>query len=164
METGRPLMQNAMYAAERSALHAKDMHGKSRRNNYCRLYMRKGHFMKNKKNLALISLILGIVGCLTGVVLVGAVFGIAAIVLGIISSGNSKSPKDRRRSQIGIITGAVAIAYTAVLYAWVGLHPAVTQKEPLLPQTTMSSGQQAGGTESTAAVSRQAVRRALHRS
>ena len=152
METGRPLMQNAMYAAERSALHAKDMHGKSRRNNYCRLYMRKGHFMKNKKNLALISLILGIVGCLTGVVLVGAVFGIAAIVLGIISSGNSKSPKDRRRSQIGIITGAVAIAYTTVLYAWVGLHPAVTQKEPLLPQTTMSSGQQAGGTESTAPV------------
>ena len=152
METGRPLMQNAMYAAERSALHAKDMHGKSRRNNYCRLYMRKGHFMKNKKNLAFISLILGIVGCLTGVVLVGAVFGIAAIVLGIISSGNSKSPKDRRRSQIGIITGAVAIAYTTVLYAWVGLHPAVTQKEPLLPQTTMSSGQQAGGTESTAPV------------
>ena len=152
METGRPLMQNAMYAAERSALHAKDMHGKSRRNNYCRLYMRKGHFMKNKKNLALISLILGIVGCLTGVVLVGAVFGIAAIVLGIISSGNSKSAKDRRRSQIGIITGAVAIAYTTVLYAWVGLHPAVTQKEPLLPQTTMSSGQQAGGTESTAPV------------
>ena len=152
METGRPLLQNVMYAAERSALHAKDMHGKSRRNNYCRLYMRKGHFMKNKKNLALISLILGIVGCLTGVVLVGAVFGIAAIVLGIISSGNSKSAKDRRRSQIGIITGAVAIAYTTVLYAWVGLHPAVTQKEPLLPQTTMSSGQQAGGTESTAPV------------
>ena len=108
--------------------------------------------MKNRKNLAFISLILGIVGCLTGVVLVGAVFGIAAIVLGIISSGNSKSPKDRRRSQIGIITGAVAIAYTTVLYAWVGLHPAVTQKEPLLPQTTMSSGQQAGGTESTAPV------------
>ena len=108
--------------------------------------------MKNQKNLAFISLILGIVGCLTGVVLVGAVFGIAAIVLGIISSGNSKSPKDRRRSQIGIITGAVAIAYTTVLYAWVGLHPAVTQKEPLLPQTTMSSGQQAGGTESTAPV------------
>ena len=152
METGRPLLQNVMYAAERSALHAKDMHGKSRRNNYCRLYMRKGHFMKNKKNLALISLILGIAGCLTGVVLVGAAFGIAAIVLGIISSGNSKSAKDRRRSQIGIITGAVAIAYTTVLYAWVGLHPAVTQKEPLLPQTTMSSGQQAGGTESTAPV------------
>ena len=108
--------------------------------------------MKNRKNLAFISLILGIVGCLTGVVLVGAVFGIAAIVLGIISSGNSKSAKDRRRSQIGIITGAVAIAYTTVLYAWVGLHPAVTQKEPLLPQTTMSSGQQAGGTESTAPV------------
>ena len=108
--------------------------------------------MKNKKNLAFISLILGIVGCLTGVVLVGAAFGIAAIVLGIISSGNSKSAKDRRRSQIGIITGAVAIAYTTVLYAWVGLHPAVTQKEPLLPQTTMSSGQQAGGTESTAPV------------
>ena len=108
--------------------------------------------MKNRKNLAFISLILGIVGCLTGVVLVGAVFGIAAIVLGIISSGNSKSPKDRRRSQIGIITGAVAIAYTTVLYAWVGLHPAVTQKEPLLPQTTMSSGQQAGGTESTAPI------------
>ncbi len=108
--------------------------------------------MKNQKNLAFISLILGIVGCLTGVVLVGAVFGIAAIVLGIISSGNSKSAKDRRRSQIGIITGAVAIAYTTVLYAWVGLHPAVTQKEPLLPQTTMSSGQQAGGTESTAPV------------
>ena len=39
METGRPLLQNVMYAAERSALHAKDMHGKSRRNNYCRLYM-----------------------------------------------------------------------------------------------------------------------------
>ena len=108
--------------------------------------------MKNKKNLALISLILGIAGCLTGIVLVGAAFGIAAIVLGIISSGNSKSAKDRRRSQIGIITGAVAIAYTTVLYAWVGLHPAVTQKEPLLPQTTMSSGQQAGGTESTAPV------------
>ena len=36
--------------------------------------------MKNRKNLAFISLILGIVGCLTGVVLVGAVFGIAAIV------------------------------------------------------------------------------------
>ena len=108
--------------------------------------------MKNRKNLAFISLILGIVGCLTGVVLVGVVFGIAAIVLGIISSGNSKSAKDRRRSQIGIITGAVAIAYTTVLYAWVGLHPAVTQKEPLLPQTTMSSGQQAGGTESTAPV------------
>ena len=152
METGRPLLQNAMYAAERPALHAKDMHVKSRRNNLCRLYMRKGHFMKNKKNLAFISLILGIVGCLTGVVLVGAVFGIAAIVLGIISSGNSKSAKDRRRSQIGIITGAVAIVYTTVLYAWVGLHPAVTQKEPLLPQTTMSSGQQAGGTESTAPV------------
>ena len=152
METGRPLMQNAMYAAERPALHAQDMHVKSRRNHLSRLYMRKGHFMKNKKNLALISLILGIVGCLTGVVLVGAVFGIAAIVLGIISSGNSKSAKDRRRSQIGIITGAVAIAYTTVLYAWVGLHPAVTQKEPLLPQTTMSSGQQAGGTESTAPV------------
>ena len=152
METGRPLLQNAMYAAERPALHAQDMHVKSRRNHLSRLYMRKGHFMKNKKNLALISLILGIVGCLTGVVLVGAVFGIAAIVLGIISSGNSKSAKDRRRSQIGIITGAVAIAYTTVLYAWVGLHPAVTQKEPLLPQTTMSSGQQAGGTESTAPV------------
>ena len=152
METGRPLLQNAMYAAERPALHAQDMHVKSRRNRLCRLHMRKGHFMKNKKNLALISLILGIAGCLTGVVLVGAAFGIAAIVLGIISSGNSKSAKDRRRSQIGIITGAVAIAYTTVLYAWVGLHPAVTQKEPLLPQTTMSSGQQAGGTESTAPV------------
>ena len=152
METGRPLLQNAMYAAERPALHAQDMHVKSRRNHLSRLYMRKGHFMKNKKNLALISLILGIAGCLTGVVLVGAAFGIAAIVLGIISSGNSKSAKDRRRSQIGIITGAVAIAYTTVLYAWVGLHPAVTQKEPLLPQTTMSSGQQAGGTESTAPV------------
>ena len=141
-----------MYAAERSALHAQDMHAKSRWNHLSRLYMRKGHYMKNRKNLALISLILGIVGCLTGVVLVGAVFGIAAIVLGIISSGNSKSSKDRRRSQIGIITGAVAIVYTTVLYAWVGLHPAVTQKEPLLPQTTMSSGQQAGGTESTAPV------------
>ena len=152
METGRPLLQNAMYAAERPALHAQDMHVKSRQNHLSRLYMRKGHFMKNKKNLALISLILGIAGCLTGVVLVGAAFGIAAIVLGIISSGNSKSAKDRRRSQIGIITGAVAIAYTTVLYAWVGLHPAVTQKEPLLPQTTMSSGQQAGGTESTAPV------------
>ena len=141
-----------MYAAERSALHAQDMHAKSRWNHLSRLYMRKGHYMKNRKNLALISLILGIVGCLTGVVLVGAVFGIAAIVLGIISSGNSKSSKDRRRSQIGIITGAVAIVYTTVLYAWVGLHPAVTQKEPLLPQTTMSSGQQAGGTDSTAPV------------
>ena len=92
METGRPLMQNAMYAAERSALHAKDMHGKSRRNNYCRLYMRKGHFMKNKKNLALISLILGIVGCLTGVVLVGAVFGIARDHI-IRKFEKSKGPK-----------------------------------------------------------------------
>ena len=26
METGRPLLQNAMYAAERPALHAQDMH------------------------------------------------------------------------------------------------------------------------------------------
>ncbi|MBP3879653.1 MAG: MBL fold metallo-hydrolase [Lachnospiraceae bacterium] len=108
--------------------------------------------MKKQKNLALISLILGIVGCLTGVVLVGAVFGIAAIVLGMMSAGSSKNAKDRRRSQIGIITGAVAIAYTAVLYAWVGLHPPVTPKEPLLPETTMSGAQQAGGTESTAPV------------
>ncbi len=108
--------------------------------------------MKNQKNLALISLILGIVGCLTGVVLVGAVFGIAAIVLGIMSSGKMKNAKDRKRAQIGIITGVVAIAYTAVLYTWVGMHPPVTQKEPLLPETTMSGAQQAGGTESTAPV------------
>ena len=108
--------------------------------------------MKKQKNLAFISLILGIVGCLTGVVMVGAAFGIAAIVLGIMSSGNSKNAKDKRRAQIGIITGAVAIAYTAVLYAWVGLHPAVTKKEPLLPETTVSREQQETGTESTAPV------------
>ena len=108
--------------------------------------------MKKQKNLAFISLILGIVGCLTGIVIVGAAFGIAAIVLGIMSSGNLKNPKDRRLAQIGIITGAVAIAYTAVLYAWVGLHPAVTKKEPLLPETTVSREQQETGTESTAPV------------
>ena len=108
--------------------------------------------MKRQKNLAFISLILGIVGCLTGVVMVGAAFGIAAIVLGIMSSGNSKNAKDKRWAQIGIITGAVAIAYTAVLYAWVGLHPAVTKKEPLLPETTVSREQQETGTESTAPV------------
>ena len=108
--------------------------------------------MKKQKNLAFISLILGIVGCLTGVVMVGAAFGIAAIVLGIMSSGNSKNAKDKRWAQIGIITGAVAIAYTAVLYAWVGLHPAVTKKEPLLPETTVSREQQETGTESTAPV------------
>ena len=108
--------------------------------------------MKKQKNLAFISLILGIVGCLTGVVMVGAAFGIAAIVLGIMSSGNSKNAKDKRRAQIGIITGSVAIAYTAVLYAWVGLHPAVTKKEPLLPETTVSREQQETGTESTAPV------------
>ena len=108
--------------------------------------------MKKQKNLAFISLILGIVGCLTGIVIVGAAFGIAAIVLGIMSSGNLKNAKDRRLAQIGIITGAVAIAYTAVLYAWVGLHPAVTKKEPLLPETTVSREQQETGTESTAPV------------
>ena len=108
--------------------------------------------MKKQKNLAFISLILGIVGCLTGIVIVGAAFGIAAIVLGIMSSGNLKNAKDKRRAQIGIITGAVAIAYTAVLYAWVGLHPAVTKKEPLLPETTVSREQQETGTESTAPV------------
>ena len=91
-------------------------------------------------------------GCLTGIVIVGAAFGIAAIVLGIMSSGNLKNAKDRRLAQIGIITGAVAIAYTAVLYAWVGLHPAVTKKEPLLPETTVSREQQETGTESTAPV------------
>ena len=108
--------------------------------------------MKKTKNLALISLILGIAGCLTGVVMVGALFGIAAIVLGIMASGNSKNEKNKRWSQIGIITGAVAIAYTAVLYAWIGLHPAVIKKEPLLPQSTISGAQQGGGTESTAPV------------
>ena len=84
--------------------------------------------------------------------MVGAAFGIAAIVLGIMSSGNSKNAKDKRWAQIGIITGAVAIAYTAVFYAWVGLHPAVTKKEPLLPETTVSREQQETGTESTAPV------------
>ena len=69
--------------------------------------------MKRQKNLAFISLILGIVGCLTGIVIVGAAFGIAAIVLGIMSSGNSKNalegsvlesvllPADNRRGTVG---------------------------------------------------------------
>lgn len=70
------------------------------------------------KGVAIASLVLGILALLTGWIVVGSLFGIAAIVLGILGLRNARRGADGRvMSIIGIVLGVLGILSTALVIA-----------------------------------------------
>ena len=71
---------------------------------------------KKTPALAITSMILGIVGLLTGFFAIGLLFGIAAVVLGIISLKQTKAAGAGQGFAItGIITGALAFIFGLIM-------------------------------------------------
>lgn len=71
---------------------------------------------KKTPALAITSMILGIVGILTGFFAIGLLFGIAAVVLGIISLKQTKAAGAGQGFAItGIITGALAFIFGLIM-------------------------------------------------
>lgn len=69
--------------------------------------------------MALWSMITGIVGCTLGLMCCGAVFGVAALTLGLISRGQIASSNGwqtgRGQAKAGIILGSIAIALSILI-------------------------------------------------
>lgn len=74
-----------------------------------------------KNGLGIASLVLGILALLTGLFLIGGLFGLIAIVLGIIALGRVKRGEANNRGMAiaGIITGALGVLLTILVVAGV---------------------------------------------
>jgi len=72
-----------------------------------------------RNGLGIAALILGILAILTGFFLVGALFGIAAIILGFVGRGRAKRGEATNGGMAlaGIITGIVGVLITAGVVA-----------------------------------------------
>lgn len=71
------------------------------------------------KGMAVASLVLGIVGLALAVVIVGGLFGLVAVILGVVALGQIKRGEAEGRGMAiaGVVTGVVAMLVALLVFA-----------------------------------------------